>query len=533
MLEFTRRWTLLVVLLSTSLISGQTTISVPDDYDTIQDAIDNAEDGDTIEVEAGLYVENVDFGGKTLALVGVDGAEETTILGVDETLGPDMRSVITLSGGEGAGTRIEGFTIALGSGFTVVNSLGATTNLGGGIYAIDASLEVHDCTLEDNSAGAIYALDSTLVVDSCVVRNNNGRSGIEAGQNTELELVHSTIEDNLGDLTGGGGLKLHADTTSTIEDCVFSGNSSFFAGAAVIVSDADIARTEFRENSGVSGAVLAGGSGGQSNITFTDCSFHGNNAAAGGAAILIDQSVCTLLRCSLYDNLGGQGGAFFTESSAELNLDRCTVANNTSLLGAGAIQIREMPDMATSTIRVTDSILWGNGIDPLDESAGSIDVTYSNIESSWPGVGNIDEDPLFVDPDNGDFSLEVDSPSIDSGDPVETDPDGTVRDQGAFYFPQAPFFLRGDADGNGVVSPLLDSLALLNWAFNGGLAPECEDAADVDDSGDISALTDSLALLLWGFGDQPPPPAPGPFECNLDPDPDADGIGCETEPECS
>jgi hypothetical protein len=78
-----------------------------------------------------------------------------------------------------------------------------------------------------------------------------------------------------------------------------------------------------------------------------------------------------------------------------------------------------------------------------------LDIEFSNIEGSYGNLvidensslhwldGNIDTDPLFRDPDNGDFRLTADSPCIDAGDPeAELDPDGTTADMGAFYFHQ-------------------------------------------------------------------------------------------------
>ena len=53
------------------------------------------------------------------------------------------------------------------------------------------------------------------------------------------------------------------------------------------------------------------------------------------------------------------------------------------------------------------------------------------------GEGNIDADPQFTDPENGDFSLQSNSPCIDAGDPNSPlDPDGTRADMGAYYYHQ-------------------------------------------------------------------------------------------------
>ncbi len=48
------------------------TISVPDDFRTIQNAIDAAIDEDIIEVGSGIYNENLDINGKKITLKGED-----------------------------------------------------------------------------------------------------------------------------------------------------------------------------------------------------------------------------------------------------------------------------------------------------------------------------------------------------------------------------------------------------------------------------------------------------------------------------
>lgn len=80
-----------------------------------------------------------------------------------------------------------------------------------------------------------------------------------------------------------------------------------------------------------------------------------------------------------------------------------------------------------------------------------------------------------------------------------------------------PSFLRGDANGDGVVEPLGDALFLLQWAFGDLTAPPCLAAADANDNGGVSGLLDALYLLGWGFFDDDPPPDPGPERCGPDP----------------
>jgi uncharacterized protein (TIGR02145 family) len=81
---------------------------------------------------------------------------------------------------------------------------------------------------------------------------------------------------------------------------------------------------------------------------------------------------------------------------------------------------------------VSNDIIYGSSNTVYLDENSSIEVTFSDIEGGWIGEGNIDADPLFVSPDNGDFHLQSDSPCIDAGDPGYTDPDGTIADMGAY-----------------------------------------------------------------------------------------------------
>ena len=61
---------------------SNTTIHVPEDFATIQAAIDYSIDGDSILVSAGTYYENINFNGKNISVIGED--RETTIIDGDQ-----------------------------------------------------------------------------------------------------------------------------------------------------------------------------------------------------------------------------------------------------------------------------------------------------------------------------------------------------------------------------------------------------------------------------------------------------------------
>jgi len=56
-------------------LADATTYYVPDDYPTIQEAIDVAENGDTIEVESGVYHESISID-KQLTIIGQGNVEQ-------------------------------------------------------------------------------------------------------------------------------------------------------------------------------------------------------------------------------------------------------------------------------------------------------------------------------------------------------------------------------------------------------------------------------------------------------------------------
>ena len=76
-------------------------------------------------------------------------------------------------------------------------------------------------------------------------------------------------------------------------------------------------------------------------------------------------------------------------------------------------------------------------ISEMDSSQANINAMYNLIQGNWPGSNNIDADPLWVNPDSLDFSLQAYSPCIDTGHPFTLyDPDGTLPDLGAIFYNQ-------------------------------------------------------------------------------------------------
>jgi hypothetical protein len=136
------------------------------------------------------------------------------------------------------------------------------------------------------------------------------------------------------------------------------------------------------------------------------------------------------------------------------------------------------------------------------------------MQGGWPGDGNIDADPLFVDPLSGDYHLLAGSPCIGAGDPDffgmgEVDMDGEPRvmggrvDIGADEFTDEPFVF-GDVNCDGTrdfadINPFV--LALTDEAGYRAMFPGCFlRSADINGDGSVGFgdINPFVALLSGG-----------------------------------
>ena len=355
-------------------------INVPDDHETIQGAIDAAEDGDTVLVAPGEYVENINFEGKAIAVIGnPDDPGEVTIDGNADG------SVVVFDHREDENSMLIGFTVANGD-----------ADQGGGIFC-------------NNQV-------SPLIKNVHIVGNQSADGGgIYSGQMSNPTLENVLFERN--ESSGWGGAVSVAGSVITIRNSDILNNSAYNGGGGIYCSSNGIVDYDY--------GTLRGN-------TITNVS--------GGAASC-NSATMYLSHLLIADN--GRNGGYHTQihcanifGQNEVELTNITmVEGRNSSIGIDA----EYPQ-----VRVTNCIVRGHTND--DVHMGRWNPTYSNVGGVNRENGNIDEDPLFADPDNGDYTLTEDSPCIDTGDPDSPeDPDGTHADMGAYYFPQR------DPDDDGVL----------------------------------------------------------------------------------
>lgn len=364
------------------------TVAVPDDFDTIQRAIDAVSDGATVCVRAGTWTENLELDGRALSLVGLDGRDTTVIDGRGRS------SVLTV---------VNSSDVSF-AGFTLING---SAEYGGGIFAEGSTLALADCSVSGNEAGenggGLHLTDVTLNVTDSYIRSNhagNAGAGILAS-GSRLTLDGLDLSSNLADGWGG-------------------------AGGYVYESSLSLSNAEVRANQAPSGSNTGGGAG----LYLRDVSgeirgtvFAGNESVARGGAIYMESgNDMAVTNVTFVGNIALNGGALFLlYAECQPVFVNVILAYNESTDQAGGVwDYSASPSWAWSD-------LYGN--DPGD---------YYGDDSPVGEQGNMAVAPDFIDFDarvdarSWDLHLDAGSPLVDAGDPSMVDDDGSRSDVGAY-----------------------------------------------------------------------------------------------------
>jgi hypothetical protein len=243
---------------------------------TIQAAIDGAEDGDVVIVKPGRYTgdgnRDIDFKGKVITVISEDGPN-TCVIDCQGSKDDRHRGFFFHSG-ETADSVLQGFTIT--GGFVY--------NKGGAIYCCRSSPSIRDSIIIRNTAregGGIACLDSGVTVSGCMITDNLATT-----------CIHYWSED--GCFGSGGGVAIINDYDTggaELAHCIVTGNrASRYSGGICCGGNAALVGCTISGNrTGESG--YGGGIGFNScypHCTLKDCIVWGNMASGDEQIILID-----------------------------------------------------------------------------------------------------------------------------------------------------------------------------------------------------------------------------------------------------
>jgi len=292
-------------------------------------------------------------------------------------------------------------------------------------------------------AGAVSVVTSELDVYKCTFRNFPDESDAATAPGIWLIAGSSAqIRDSLFSSMGAG---VHTDQDYVVvENCVFTNLHG--DNDAVDVNGESVPSSVVRNN-----LILTSGDDG---IDVDRCSplISGNLiyfcadkgiSISNGANPRIENNVVA----------SNATGIALTDGSS------ASITNNTIFGNAVGLECYEKSSgLGGGVATVVNSILWGNTTDVFLDAVSSANITYSIVtdNSIWPGEGNRNENPLFVDTDDHDFRLTKLSPCVDAGSPdgaPTADAEGNARprgggvDIGAY---ESPYWVFVDSDGDGM-----------------------------------------------------------------------------------
>ena len=323
---------------------------------------------------------------------------------------------------------------------------------GGGAYGST----LNHCTLSSNSASYGGGADSG-VLNYCTLSGNSASDG---GGACDVTLNYCTLLSNSASV-GGGAFR------GTLNYCTLSDNSASYGGGGAL--GGILNHCILSDNS----ASYDGG--GAYNCALNNCVLTGNSAFRNGGGAYGDRPggeggeeyECTLNNCALTGNSASDGGGTYYSA-----LTNCTLSSNTASSGGGA-----------SGGTLNNCIVYYNDAAIGPNFSFSI-FNYSCTTPNSGGVGNITNEPMFVDRVSGNFRLKIGSACIDAGNNAyasgTTDLDGHPRivndvvDMGAYEYDGWKY----DSDIDGMKDA---------WESRHGLNPTNSEDASLDNDNDGAA----------------------------------------------
>ena len=449
---------------------------------TIQAAIDAAASNDTVLVSNGVYatgeranhipLSNRIVIDKPITVQSVHGPANTTIQGAWAVRCAYVGTNATLSG----------FTL---TGANLIYPVDDGLIVGDGAAWCEPTAVISNCAITGNNADAGGGtLGGTL--NSCMLISN---SAVWGGGAYGATLTNCTLKDN-GAWEGGGTYE------AKLHNCILTGNRAENGGGAY-------------------GSTL-------NNCTLTDNVVNGYNSSGGGAAVSTLNN-CTLIGNSAVDDDGvhvvGGGGASYC------NLNNCTlignftvkvrpgggygggggvyggVLNNCTLMGNSADRGGGAAGSPLAHCYLYNCIIYGNTA-TNGPNYYSCTISYSCTMPDSGGMGNITNNPLFVDATAGNYRLNSNSPCIDRG--------ANFYAQGATDLDGNPRIMNGGVDMGAYECQEAVAPRFGYWAWAAGITNGLTNYADCatgDEypnllkyaSGSGATNTDDLARLADGL----------------------------------
>ncbi len=204
---------------------------------SLQNAIDNMGSKTHIKLMAGAqsYSEGIDFGSKTITLIGSD----DPIVSTNAASGP----AITM--GAGATVTLQGLIIRDGKNSIAGNGIYCVGNL-----STSTQLTILESTIKSNEALGIKANDCNVTLHRNTIQQNSG-GGINLSGGT-FHISNNVIADNGSSSSSLGGAQISGTVTFVNNTLVSNDASSISAGGIICSGSYTLKNTILQNNSGSS-----------------------------------------------------------------------------------------------------------------------------------------------------------------------------------------------------------------------------------------------------------------------------------------
>lgn len=319
------------VILATGIgCERSTSLTVPDNYRTIQAAIDAAGPGETVRVRPGIYHESVHID-KNVSLQGVD--RDGVIIQSNDA------AVSTLSIRNGQGLSIESITF-LGAKGGNPDKSAPVVNL------VATNAAIRNCTVQSGAATGVYMHSASGSVSNCLV-SGNGTSGIVVtGRSKDVTLTGNQCNNN-----GGSGIYFSNGGNATVEKNICADNVWYGIVAAGEGVNPVLVANECR-GSGYCGIYIGEGAGGtvSKNICGSNV-WHGVSIISKECSVTVTENTCD-------DN--ARDGIYIGDGAC------CTVRDNHAASNANGIVIA----YATAAAEIRGNTCINNSYDGIQTPTG-------------------------------------------------------------------------------------------------------------------------------------------------------------------
>ncbi|MEJ2126009.1 MAG: NosD domain-containing protein [Candidatus Bathyarchaeota archaeon] len=208
--------------------SSPKTITVPDDYETIQEAIDLANNGDTIAVTAGTYNEEWVSVNKSVSVIGDN---QKTVLHYHSSLGfvvtADNVHIdgFTVTGSEA--TQGYGISISGAKGCVITNNQLTENHVGISVYGNSSGNTVSENIVAHNNRSI-----ELINAHNNMITENNITTGLISGISLDESTGNTISKNRISDLADGmGALMLWESSDNTVtKNLLFQGTLSVLVG---------------------------------------------------------------------------------------------------------------------------------------------------------------------------------------------------------------------------------------------------------------------------------------------------------------